>query len=162
MGGGGGAARVVPGHSGKDWAAEIGNRDVRMKEETQPSQGNTGNHGGGVFASGRNRACEPKKAPKHPRCQRKIEGEPKKSFANLWSRQRITKKAHAGRGLETIWEINQYEKRTQLQRNEPPPILADQRGMCRLCNVPEPRQRAVICRAKYQHPGKFDPARDTQ
>src|ERR1019366_7654210 len=60
-GGGGGAARVVPGHSGKDWAAEIGNRDVRMKEETQPSQGNTGNHGGGVFASGRNRACEPKK-----------------------------------------------------------------------------------------------------
>jgi hypothetical protein len=28
-----------------------------------------------------------------------------KRLANLWSRQRITKKAHAGRGLETIWEI---------------------------------------------------------
>jgi hypothetical protein len=25
--------------------------------------------------------------------------------ANVWSRQRITIKAHAGRGLETIWEI---------------------------------------------------------
>jgi len=24
-------ARVVPGHFGRDWAAEIGNRDVRMK-----------------------------------------------------------------------------------------------------------------------------------
>ena len=32
-----------------DWAAEIGNRDVRMKETTQPSQGNTGNHGGDVY-----------------------------------------------------------------------------------------------------------------
>src|SRR5271154_2064556 len=32
-GGGGCAARVVPGHSGKDWAAEIGNCDVRMKAD---------------------------------------------------------------------------------------------------------------------------------
>ena len=32
-GGSGGAARVVPGHSGKDWAAEMGNRDVRMKAD---------------------------------------------------------------------------------------------------------------------------------
>jgi hypothetical protein len=29
-----------------------------------------------------------------------------KGLANLWSRQRITKKAHAGRGLETIWEMS--------------------------------------------------------
>jgi hypothetical protein len=32
-GGSGGAERVVPGHSGKDWAAEIGNCDVRMKAD---------------------------------------------------------------------------------------------------------------------------------
>jgi hypothetical protein len=32
-GGSGGPARVVPGHSGRDWAAEIGNRDVRMKAD---------------------------------------------------------------------------------------------------------------------------------
>jgi hypothetical protein len=29
----------------------------------------------------------------------------KKVLAILWSRKRITKKAHAGRGQETIWEI---------------------------------------------------------
>src|ERR1035437_5373250 len=39
-GGGGGSARVVPGYTGRDWTAEIGNRDVRMKEATQPSHEN--------------------------------------------------------------------------------------------------------------------------
>jgi hypothetical protein len=34
-----GFARVVPDHSGRDCAAEICNRDVRMKEETQQSHG---------------------------------------------------------------------------------------------------------------------------
>jgi hypothetical protein len=29
----------------------------------------------------------------------------KMAFANLWSRQRITKKAYAGHGLESKWEI---------------------------------------------------------
>ena len=32
-GGSGGSERVVPGHSGRDWAAEIGNGVVRMKKE---------------------------------------------------------------------------------------------------------------------------------
>jgi hypothetical protein len=32
-GGGGSAERVVPDHFGTDWAAEIGNRDVRMKAD---------------------------------------------------------------------------------------------------------------------------------
>src|ERR1039457_6164750 len=50
-GGGGGAARVVPGNFGRNWAAEIGNGVIRMKEETQQSQGNTENHGRGVLAS---------------------------------------------------------------------------------------------------------------
>jgi hypothetical protein len=49
-GGGGGPARVVPGRSGRNWAAEIGNGVIRMKEETQQLQGNAGNHGGGVVA----------------------------------------------------------------------------------------------------------------
>ena len=30
----------------------------------------------------------------------------RKELANLWSRQRITKKAHAGRGQETMWEMS--------------------------------------------------------
>jgi hypothetical protein len=29
-----------------------------------------------------------------------------KDLANLWSRKKITKKAHAGRGLEIIWEMS--------------------------------------------------------
>jgi hypothetical protein len=31
-GGSDGAAKVVPGHFGRDWAAEIARRDIRMKE----------------------------------------------------------------------------------------------------------------------------------
>src|ERR1039457_455754 len=69
-GGGGGPARVVPGYTGRDWTAEIGNRDVRMKEETQQSQGNTGNHGRGVFASGRKWALGAKKGIETALCQR--------------------------------------------------------------------------------------------
>jgi hypothetical protein len=30
----------------------------------------------------------------------------KKVLANQWNRKRITKKAHAGRGPETIWEMS--------------------------------------------------------
>jgi hypothetical protein len=44
------AARVVPGHFGKDWPAALGNGVIRMMKETQQSQGNTENYGGGVFA----------------------------------------------------------------------------------------------------------------
>ena len=32
-GGSGGSARVIPGHSGRDWAAEIASRSTRMKEK---------------------------------------------------------------------------------------------------------------------------------
>jgi hypothetical protein len=32
----------------------------------------------------------------------------KKVLANRWNRKRITKKAHAGRGQETIWEMSDY------------------------------------------------------
>ena len=34
----------------------------------------------------------------------------KKVLANQWNRKRITKKAHAGRGPETIWEMSAQVK----------------------------------------------------
>jgi hypothetical protein len=37
--------------------------------------------------------------------QRKTEGDWKKGLANMWGGKKITKKAHAGRGQETKWEI---------------------------------------------------------
>jgi len=40
-GGSGGAARVVPGHFGRDWAAAIGNRDVRMKADIDKTTATT-------------------------------------------------------------------------------------------------------------------------
>jgi hypothetical protein len=65
-----------------------------MKEETQPSQGNTGNHGGGVFAWGGKACGKVQMSTKRPLCQRKTEGEPKKGLADLWrgkeSRKRPT------------------------------------------------------------------------
>ena len=39
-------------------------------------------------------------------CQRKTEGGQEKGLANLWSRKKITKKAHAGRGQEAKWEMS--------------------------------------------------------
>ena len=75
-----------------------------MNKETQQSVGNTGSHGGGVFAWG-GKACENAQiAAKRTLCQRKTGSEPRKRLANLWNREKITKKAHAGHGLETIWE----------------------------------------------------------
>jgi len=44
-------------------------------------------------------------ATKRPFCQRKTEDGLEKGLAFLWSRKKITKKAHAGRGPETQWEI---------------------------------------------------------
>jgi hypothetical protein len=41
-----------------------------------------------------------------PLCQRKTEGGLRTWLANLWSRKKIKKKAHAGRGQETEWEMS--------------------------------------------------------
>jgi hypothetical protein len=76
-----------------------------MKKETQQSQGYTGNHGGGVFSSGRKWALEAKKGIETALCQKTTETDWKKVLVNQWNRKKITKKAHAGRGLETIWGI---------------------------------------------------------
>jgi hypothetical protein len=59
------------------------NRDVRMKEEPQPSQKNTENHGGGVFARGGKACGKAQKATKRPRCQRRTEGGLKAGLENL-------------------------------------------------------------------------------
>src|SRR5271155_5990648 len=80
--GSGSAARVVPDDFGTDWTTEIGNREVRMKKKLQDSHEYNGNHGRGVFASGRKWACEPEKTSKHPRCQRKTVGELEKRTCN--------------------------------------------------------------------------------
>jgi hypothetical protein len=76
-----------------------------MKEETQQSQGNAGNHRGGVFASGRKRASGAKSDIETALCQRIAGTDLKKVLASQWNRKKIMKKAHAGRGLKTIWVI---------------------------------------------------------
>ena len=50
-----------------------------MKEETQQLHGNIGNHGGGVFASGRKWALGAQKNIEHPLCQRITENGLEKS-----------------------------------------------------------------------------------
>jgi hypothetical protein len=47
----------------------------------------------------------------------------KKRLANLWSRKKITKKAHASRGLETKWEIPIKMTQACRRLNWPPVIL---------------------------------------
>src|ERR1039457_6091287 len=59
-----------------------------MKAEHVKNAGESRKHGGGAVTSGRNRSCEPKKALKHPRCQRKTEGELKKVLS--WCEQKWT------------------------------------------------------------------------
>jgi hypothetical protein len=52
------------------------------------------------------KACEKAQlATNRPRCPRKTQGGLEKGLANLWRGKRITKKAHAGHGQETKWEI---------------------------------------------------------
>jgi hypothetical protein len=67
----GNPVKVVPDHLGTDWAAEIGNRDVRMKEEVQQSHENNGNHGRGVIAWGGKACGTGQLAANRPLCQRK-------------------------------------------------------------------------------------------
>jgi hypothetical protein len=74
-------------------------------------KGDTGNLGGGVFTSARNRALETQKATKHYRCQRKTENGLGKTLVKLCDRMKIAKSAHAGRGQQPIWEISIHNSR---------------------------------------------------
>jgi hypothetical protein len=49
---------------GRDWKPEMCNRDVRMNQETQQSQGNTGNQGAVSSHPGKNGRWEPKSSCK--------------------------------------------------------------------------------------------------
>ena len=60
----------------------------------------------GVFAFGRKWASGAKTVNETPLLQRITGADWKKVLANQWNRKRITKKAHAGRGPETIWEMS--------------------------------------------------------
>src|SRR5208337_1398995 len=82
-GGSSSAARVVPDDFGTDWTTEIGNREVRMKKKLQDSHEYNGNHGRGVFASGRKWACEPKKHRNTPGAREKPWADWKKDLHNL-------------------------------------------------------------------------------
>src|ERR1700677_2970984 len=68
------------------------------------SHENNRNHGGGVFRW-HGKACgKAQKPTKRSLCRRKTLGGPQNRLANPWRRQKTTKKPHAGRGQETIWE----------------------------------------------------------
>jgi FG-GAP-like repeat len=72
-----------------------------MKEETQPSQGNAGNHEEGVFPSARKWAWVVKSGIETALC-RKITGTDwKKVLANRWNSKKIPKQAHAGWGARS-------------------------------------------------------------
>jgi hypothetical protein len=99
--GGGGSARVVPGHSGRDRAAEIGNHNVRMNADDIKTPQNTEE----VSSHPGKKVIGAKKGIGTPLCQRKAEGGVAKRLANLWRRNRFKKNAHACRGQEIKWEI---------------------------------------------------------
>jgi hypothetical protein len=62
------------------------------------SHENNGNHGRGVFASGRKWALGANSGVEIAPCQRIAGTDWKKVLATRWNRKRITKKAHADRG----------------------------------------------------------------
>jgi hypothetical protein len=76
-----------------------------MKAERVKMQWNTGNYGEDVFACGGKASGKAQMSTERSFCQRITEGGLEEGLANLWSRKRITKKAYAGRGQETQWEI---------------------------------------------------------
>src|SRR5271165_7464187 len=83
---------------------------TRLKEETQKSHENNDKRGRGVFAFGRKWALGAKNGIETSLRQRITRTDWYKVLANRWDRKRITKKAQAGRGLETIWEIPNENK----------------------------------------------------
>src|SRR5208282_97490 len=80
------------------------------------SHENKGNHGGGVFAWGGKACGKAQMSTQRPLCQRKTHEGLENGLANLWSRQKIskiTKKAYAGRGHDSKWEIPDEDNQRQ-------------------------------------------------
>jgi len=69
---------------------------------------------------------------KRPLCQRKTGDGLEKDLANLWSGKKITKKAHAGRGLETIWEMSVNVLETMIAQPDANHINSLQNELSRL------------------------------
>jgi hypothetical protein len=91
----------------------------------------TGNHGRGVFAWG-GKACEnAQMSKKRSLCQRKTDGGLEKGLANLWSRKKIKKKFHVGRGQITKWEMSNEAKNPERQ-NKMKSTITKQFGLCAL------------------------------
>src|SRR5277367_4034342 len=87
------------------------------------SHENKGNHGGGVFAWGGKACGKAQMSTQRPLCQRKTHEGLENGLANLWSRQKIskiTKKAYAGRGHESKWEIPVYMSTRSKQWQQAP------------------------------------------
>src|SRR5271169_6889274 len=86
------------------WRNPIYHLIIRIKEEAHQSHENNGNHGRGVFASGRKWTLGGKKGNETPPSQRITRADCDNVFANLWNGQRVTETVHAGRGPEIKWE----------------------------------------------------------
>jgi hypothetical protein len=68
---------------------------MKETETTEEVSSHPGEKGHGSQTRHRNTSC----------AREKTAGGLENRLATLWSRKKITKKAHAGRGQETIWEI---------------------------------------------------------
>ncbi len=93
-GGSGGPARVVPGHSGRDWAAAIGNRDVRMKAERVKTPETTEE----VSSHGVEKRAERHKWQQSAPCARE---QSEKRACKPVGQEENCEKGPAGRGQET-------------------------------------------------------------
>jgi hypothetical protein len=90
-----------------------------MKEKVKGTHKNNGNHGGGVFAWGGKACGKAQRSTKRSLFQRKTEGGSENGLVNPWSGNRITKKAYAGRGPETKWEIPDNMKYMEILDPQP-------------------------------------------
>jgi hypothetical protein len=72
-----------------------------------PTEGSSGNYARVVFARGGKSCGKAQMSNERSFCQ-KNRGGLQKWLANLWSRKKITKKVHAGRGQQTKWETPGY------------------------------------------------------
>ena len=103
-GGGGGSTRVVPGYSGTDWAAEIGNRDVRMKADHVKTTATTEEVSSHPVEKGH--WSQKWRRNKLPRREKPM-ADWKMTCKSMEQEEngKVLKKAYAARGHESKWEI---------------------------------------------------------
>jgi hypothetical protein len=79
--------------------------DIHIQETTEEVSSHPGETG----------HSSQKKHRNTPGAREKSRANWKKTLANQWNRKKITKKAHAGRGQETKWEIPFYMDQTDVR-----------------------------------------------